>query len=201
MDVVPYHDRSPGGHTEIGQRGDEEGRRRLADHGDPGFGGGFEPDDEGPHVQRRAVGRLVADIAMEGDDRDAAQGQPEGRVEFLVTDAGSGPAEEHYPGGAGVDDLDPFEVLAQISLVDDETAEAGMGVGQVTGRARDCGEDVAFVDLHPGPSQQRGDLTPRPRRRVGHEAKGHTLSREPPDRLDRSAQRLPGHGEHAVDIE
>ena len=155
VDVVPHHDRSPGGHAEVGQRGHEEGRRRFADHGDPRLGGGFEPDDERPHVQRRAVGRLVADIAMEGDDRDAAQGQPEGRVEFLVADAGPGPAEEHHSGGAGVDDLDPVEVLAQIPLVDDETAEAGMGIGQVTSRAGDCGEDVAFVDLHPGPSQQR----------------------------------------------
>ena len=35
-----------------------------------------------------------------------------------------------------------------------------MGVGQVTSRAGDCGEDVAFVDLHPGTFQQARDLTP-----------------------------------------
>src|SRR5580704_8031111 len=97
----------------------------------------------------RSVGRLVADVAMEGDDREAAHGQREDRIELLVADTRPGPAEEHDAGGGSVDDLHSLQILTQVSLVYDEAPDAAMGLGHIAGRARDGGEDTALADLHP----------------------------------------------------
>ena len=75
-----------------------------------------------------------------------------------------------------------------------------MGIGHVAGRAGDGGEDVALVDLHPGPSNNVAIS-----RRVLDDVlvtrrKSSPCVVEPPDRLHRAGQWLPGDGEHAVDI-
>ena len=128
--------------------------------------------------------------------------EPEDVVHRLVAERFASTADDDHVGFfSRINHVDILEVLPGIAVRKDEHARARMLRSQVQRGGDDGRDDHVRLDIEPSLTQRRSQRTSSVRRRVGDQAEREAAIPKQVQRFDRPRDRVPRHGEHAVDVE